>query len=703
MKDRILKLLADKKARMSLPKLARELGLRAADRTRLAKALKDLEAKGLVHRVRDNYAAPPRSQVEAGVFVPAAGGYGFVVLDVQGKDKGVIPATDVEGGGREDIFIPARFRAGALRGDTVEVLSTDKGRKGKPEGRIVRVLRKAATRRIGVYKERSGQPFFQPFDEPSQDDLPIASREGLAPAPGMIVEVDRDRMTLARVLGDPEAPGVDIETVLRKYDLPSEFPADVLEEAAAVSDVRVPEDTPGREDFTSWPTVTIDGETAQDFDDAVSARDLGNGRCLVGVHIADVSHYVRPGTALDRAARERATSVYLPGRTLPMLPERLSNDICSLRPNRPRLAFSVLLELDGRGKVLGADFKPSFIRTEARMTYTSVSRILEGDEEERRRHAPLVPHLLRLREAAQALRRRRLEEGSLDFDLLEPELVYSEGKLAAVVSAERNEAHEIIEDLMVAANEAVAAYVSAHGAPSLYRVHPAPARADLEKLREILTSFGLELPPAAKVVVKDIQKVLRAAERRPEAKVIHFLILRALRLAVYSAVNSGHYGLAKTNYTHFTSPIRRYPDLVVHRVLRRVLAGEKRKAADLSDLAVHCSNRERRADEAEKDLVEWRIFRFLKGRLGEETEGLIVDMNRAGLVVALTDYFVEGLVAYPDLDGDYYVRQTETRLVGKRKRRVFRLGDKVLVLVVAVDPVLRRIQLVLKAKEDSPR
>lgn len=690
MKDRILKLLADKKARMSLPKLARELGLRAADRTRLAKALKDLEAKGLVHRVRANYAAPPRSQVEAGVFVPAAGGYGFVVLDVRGRDEGGIPAPNIE-----DVFIPARFRAGALRGDTVEVLSTDKGRKGKPEGRIVRILRKAATRRIGVYKERSGQPFFQPFDEPSQDDLPIASREGLAPAPGMIVEVDRDRMTLARVLGDPEAPGVDIETVLRKYDLPSEFPADVLEEAAAVSDVRVPEDTPGREDFTSWPTVTIDGETAQDFDDAVSARDLGNGRCLVGVHIADVSHYVRPGTALDRAARERATSVYLPGRTLPMLPERLSNDICSLRPNRPRLAFSALLELDGQGKVLGADFKPSFIRTEARMTYTSVSRILEGDEEERRRHALLVPHLLRLREAAQALRRRRLEEGSLDFDLLEPELVYSEGKLAAVVSAERNEAHELIEDLMVAANEAVAATVSAHGAPSLYRVHPAPARADLEKLREILTSFGLELPPAAKVVVKDIQKVLRAAERRPEAKVIHFLILRALRLAVYSAANSGHYGLAKTNYTHFTSPIRRYPDLVVHRVLRRVLAGEKRKAADLSDLAVHCSDRERRAKEAERDLVEWRIFRFLKGRLGEETEGLIVDMNRAGLVVALTDYFVEGLVAYPDLDGDYYVRQTETRLVGKRKRRVFRLGDKVLVLVVAVDPVLRRIQLVL--------
>jgi len=688
MKDRILKLLAGTQQRMSPARLARELGGGAADKPRLAKALKELEALGLVQRVRDGYALPPRSQVETGVFSPAAGGYGFVAF----KDKG-----------RQDLFIPARFTAGALRGDTVEVLTTEKGRQGKPEGRVVRIVRKASTRRVGVYRERLGQPFFQPLDAPAKDDLPVASRGGLSPAPGMIVEVDRDRMTLTRVLGDPDAPGVDIETVLRKYDLAADFPPDALAEAAAVPGVRVPEDTLGREDFTGWPSVTIDGETAQDFDDAVSSRDLGGGRVLVGIHIADVSHYVRPGTPLDKAALDRATSVYLPGRTLPMLPERLSNDLCSLRPNQPRLAFSVLLELDGAGEVRSAAFKPSLIRTEARMTYDSVFRILEGDAGERRRFAPLVPHLERLREAARALRRRRLDEGSLDFDLIEPELVYSEGKLAAVVAAERNEAHALIEDLMVAANVAVAAHVAERGHPSLFRVHPPPGRADLEKLREILTSFGLEIPPAAKATVKDLQKVLRAAERRPEAKVINFLVLRALRIAVYSAANAGHYGLAKTNYTHFTSPIRRYPDLVVHRVLRRVLAGEKRKAADLEALALHCSERERRADEAERDLVVWRIFRFLRGKLGEETGGLVVDMNKAGLVVALTDFFVEGLVAYPDLDGDYYVRRSETRLVGRRNKRVFRLGERVRVQIAAVDPVLRRIQLVLKAKEVPAR
>jgi len=688
MKDRILKLLAGTKERMSPARLARELGCRASDKSRLAKALKELEALGLVHRVRDGYAAPPRSQVETGVFAPAAGGYGFVAF---------------EDGTREDLFIPARYTSGALRGDTVEVLTTEKGRKGKPEGRIVRIVRKASTRRIGVYKERLGQPFFQPLDAPSQDDLPIASRGGLSPAPGMIVEVERDRMTLARILGDPETPGVDLETVLRKFDLPASFPSDALEEAEAVPDVRAPEDTLGREDFTTWPAVTIDGESAQDFDDAVSARDLGGGRVLVGVHIADVSHYVRPGTALDWSACDRATSVYLPGRTLPMLPERLSNDLCSLRPNRLRLTFSVLLELDGAGEILSAAFKPSLIRTEARMTYDSVFRIIEGDAEERRRYAPLLPHLERLREAAQALRRRRLDEGSLDFDLIEPELVYSEGKLAAVVAAERNEAHELIEDLMVAANVAVATHIAERDYPSLFRVHPPPGRADLEKLREILTSFGLEIPPAAKATVKDLQKVLRAADKRPEAKVIHFLVLRALRIAVYSAANAGHYGLAKRNYTHFTSPIRRYPDLVVHRVLRRVLAGEKRKAADLEALALHCSERERRADEAERDLVVWRIFRFLRGKLGEETEGLVVDMNKAGLVVALTEYFVEGLVAYPDLDGDYYIRRSETRLVGKRNKRVFRLGQRVRVQIAAVDPVMRRIQLVLKTKEVPAR
>lgn len=688
MKDRILRLLAGKTERLSPSRIARELGCKASEKPRLAKALKELESRGLVHRVRDGYAAPPRSQVDSGVFSPAAGGYGFVSF----KDKS-----------REDLFIPARFTAGALRGDTVEVLVTEKGLKGKPEGRIVRILRKASTRRVGVYRERLGQPFFQPLDAPAKDDLPIASRAGLTPAPGMIVEVERDRMTLARVLGDPEAPGVDIETVLRKYDLAAAFPEDALEEAAAVPEVGVPEDGPGRRDFTAWPSVTIDGETAQDFDDAVSVRELGGGRTLVGVHIADVSHYVLPGSALDRSALDRATSVYLPGRTLPMLPERLSNDICSLRPNRPRLAFSVLLELDGGGEVLSADFTPSLIRTEARMTYDSVFRILEGDAGERGRFAPLVPHLERLGEAARALRRRRLEDGSLDFDLIEPELVYSEGKLAAVVAAERNEAHEVIEDLMVAANVAVAARVSERGYPALFRVHPPPGRSDLEKLREILTSFGLEIPPAARATVKDLQKVLRAAERRPEAKVINFLVLRALRIAAYSAVNAGHYGLAKTNYTHFTSPIRRYPDLVVHRVLRRVLAGEKKKAAGLDALALHCSERERRADEAERDLVLWRIFRFLRGKLGEETEGLIVDMNKAGLVVALTEYFVEGLIAYPDLDGDYYVRRSETRLEGRRNRRVFRLGERVRVQIAAVDPVLRRIQLVLKAKGAAVR
>lgn len=688
MKERILRILARRNERLSPARIARELGCKASEKPRLARALKELESRGLVHRVRDGYSAPPRSQVENGVFVPAAGGYGFVSFE----DKS-----------REDLFIPARYTSGALRGDAVEVLVIEKGLKGKPEGRVVRIVRKASTRRIGVYRERMGHPYFQPLDVPAQDDLPIASRAGLSPAPGMIVEVERDRMTLARVLGDPEAPGVDIETVLRKYALPAEFPAEALAEAEAAPDVRIPEDTLGRRDFTDWPSLTIDGESAQDFDDAVSARDLGEGRLLVGVHIADVSHYVRPGTALDRSALDRATSVYLPGRTLPMLPERLSNDICSLRPNRHRLAFSVLLELDGSGEVLNAAFAPSLIRTEARMTYDSVFRILEGDAGERRRYASLVPHLERLRQAARALRQRRMEAGSLDFDLIEPELVYSGGKLAAVVAAERNEAHELIEDLMVAANVAVANHVAERGYPSLYRVHPPPVRSDLEKLRETLTSFGLELPPAAKVKVKDLQAVLRAAERRPEAKVIHFLVLRALRIAAYSATNAGHFGLAKTDYAHFTSPIRRYPDLVVHRVLRRVLAGERKKASGLEALALHCSERERRADEAERDLVVWRIFRFLRGRLGEETGGLIVDMNKAGLVVALTDYFVEGLIAYPDLDGDYYVRRSETRMVGRRNKRVFRLGERVRVQVAAVDPVLRRIQLVLKGKEAPAR
>jgi ribonuclease R len=333
------------------------------------------------------------------------------------------------------------------------------------------------------------------------------------------------------------------------------------------------------------------------------------------------------------------------------------------------------------------------------MTYTSVFKIFQGDATERRRYKTLVPEFLLMRELAETLRARREEQGSLNFDLLEPELVYQGGRLQSVAAFEANEAHHLIEEFMVAANEAVAGYLSRAGRPSLYRVHPPPGRADLEELRDFLDYFGITLPKPEQTTSRDLQRILKQVEGKAEEKIIQQHVLRALRLAVYAAENTGHYGLAKEDYTHFTSPIRRYPDLIVHRVLRAELGEGEEKLAGLPELAIHCSERERKADEAEKELVEWRIFRLLKEKLGEELSGLVVDMNKAGVVVELEDFFVHGLIPFADLGGDYFYRKSKQLLVGRRSGRRFTVGQRITVVLAAVDPQLRRMTLVLAGAE----
>jgi ribonuclease R len=622
-----------------------------------------------------------------GRFVTARPGFGFVTPDAGGQD----------------IFVPARYAQEAMPGDEVAVSVVEKGRFGKPEGRVERILKKGRTALLGIYKERAGAPFLQPFDSLSQDDLPLKSRGRLHPAAGMIVEADRATLTVTCVLGRPEDPGVDAQVVIRRYQLRSEFGPAALREAAACPDDVPREALEGRLDFRDWASVTIDGEKAQDFDDAVSIRRLPAGGWLLGVHIADVSHYVAPGSALDREAFERGTSVYFPDLTLPMLPEKLSNDLCSLRPRVPRLAFSVLIEVAEDGRVRKTEFAPSVIRTAHRMTYTSVFKIFEGDAEEAARFADVAPDLLIMRELAEALRRNRLAEGSLDFDLVEPELVYEEGKLLAVAAGERNEAHRLIEEFMVAANVAVARRFSEKKAPSIYRVHPPPGVSDLEKLRDLILNFGLTLPDPAKVRSKDLQRVLEKAKGLPGEKFIGIQVLRAMKLAVYSSKNVGHYGLAKADYTHFTSPIRRYPDLVVHRLLKALLAREAPSRLPLEAIAASASDRERNAAEAEQALVEWRIFRFLKDRLGEEFGGIVVDVVKAGLVVEIDEYFVAGLLPFASLSGDFEPKPAARRLRPKRRRKTFDLGDAVRVILVSCDPALRRMSFVPAADPEERR
>ena len=683
---RIVPLLRKFPAGLTVPRIAEELHLGRRERTKLVEDLKRLMREKVVRRDRHHFVLAPRSGVVRGTFLATRRGFAFV---------------SPEDGG-EDVFVPGRSTGGALHGDHVEVFVTGLGRPGKPEGRVLRVLKKETTRFLGVYKERGGRGYVLPFDAASLEESPVKPAAGLAPREEMIVEVDRKTMALTAVLGRADDPGVDTEVVIRRRGLAKTFPAATLAEAAAVPDEIGAGDLEGRRDFRDWPTVTIDGEKAQDFDDAVGVRRLENGHVLLGVHIADVAHYVKPGTELDAEAYRRATSVYFPDLTLPMLPEKLSNNLCSLRPRVPRLTMSVLMEIDGQGRVVDAKFMPSVIQTVERMTYTSVFKILQGEEEERRRYGPLVPGFLLMQDLARRLRARRREEGGLDFDLVEPELVYREGLLQGVVAAERNEAHMLIEDFMVAANVAVADFLARRGVPSIYRVHPAPAPGDLEKLRTLLAAFGLALPEAKRIKSRDLQRVLEAVKGKAEEKFVSVQVLRAMKLAAYSAENAGHYGLAQTSYTHFTSPIRRYPDLVVHRQLKSAIAGGAPEPRPIEAAARHSSERERAADDAERDLITWRILRLLKTRLGEEFAGTVIDITKAGLIVELDDYFADGLLPYQALDGDYYVRRTTKTLRGRKRGRTFNLGERLRVVLVACDPILQRMSFVLARASGGP-
>lgn len=684
MDSEIVDLLRKRREGLSFQKIARELHLSPKEKHHLGKALKRLESQNIILRLKRKYHVPAKTNLIRGRYIPSLRGFGFVTP---------------EEGGAEDIFIPARYTAGAVRGDLVEILYRARGRKGKPEGRVIRILKKERETVLGFYRERWGDRFFSPLDSPFSEEVPLPWKKDRHLRSGTIVEVDRKTWRLIEVLGMPDEPGVDTRVVIKKYVLPSVFSPESLEEAGSISAEIGPRERERRKDFRKWKTVTIDGENAQDFDDAVSVKRLANGHFLLGVHIADVSHFVKPGTSLDKDALERGTSVYFPDLTLPMLPERLSNDICSLRPRQDRLAFSVLLKINPEGKLVEDEFVPSLIRTEERMTYASVFRIFQGDDKEKKKFSSLIPDLLLMQKLASLLRRNREKEGSLDFDLTEPELVYKAGSLHSVVSLERNEAHQLIEEFMLAANEAVACFLGRENVSLLYRIHPRPALKDLERLKEMLAHFGLALPPPKKISSKDLQGVLREVEGKSEEKFVSLQVLRSLRLAVYSEENEGHYGLAKKEYTHFTSPIRRYPDLVIHRILKETLERKRGKTASLSSLARHCSQRERAAEEAERELMEWRILGFLKQKLGEEFNGIIVDITRAGLVVELDDYFVDGIVPYSDLGGDYFLKRTGKTLVGKRTGRTFELGDRIRVTLASVDPILKRMSLSLIEEE----
>ncbi len=686
MVKQILSLLSRNKGGMSLSRISRELGLSSEDKVSLRKQIRKLEGQGIVLKLRKKYFLRPRSNITQGKFVSSGRGYGFVIPEEEHL---------------EDIFVPARFAGDAYHGDLVEVHYRERGRGAKPEGRVIRILEKERESLLGMSRVQAGRIFFLPFGGATLQEMPIKCNGNRFPSPGEVIRVRRDTLCLEEILGDLDKPGVDVRVIIERHGLEDEFSSEALEEAKSIPDAVAHQQRKGRIDHTDWPTVTIDGENAQDFDDAVSIKSLPNGNYLLGVHIADVSHYVHPGTALDKDAFKRGTSVYFPDLTLPMLPEKLSNQVCSLRPQEEKLTVSVVMEIDQKGEVLHADFYPSLIRTAERMTYNSVLKIIRGDGEEKKRYVPLVQDLIQMWRLSRILRAKRIEEGGLDFDLTEPELVYKEGSLSSVIPFEANEAHHIIEEFMVLANESVASFLAAKDIPLIYRVHPKPLLSDLDNLRELLDTLRITLPPSRKINSKDLQHVLEQAKGKSEEKFVTLQVLKSLRLAEYSVENDGHYGLAKERYTHFTSPIRRYPDLMVHRILKGSFHQDEVQPEGLISVARHCSQRERAAEEAEKDLVEWRIFRFLKQKLGDEFEGVIVGIMKAGLMVELDDYLVQGLVPFRDLGNDYYLKRSEKILVGKKSGKAYRLGSRTKVVLVSVNPILRRMDLMIASSMEN--
>ena len=710
--EQLLKLIREKVDHPATPReLLQRLKIPREQRPTFKRLLKDLAGTGALVETRGNrFGVPDRMNLVVGRITTNPRGFGFVVPDR--------PLEDVTG----DIYVAGSNLNQAMHGDRVVARIervTDRG----VEGRIVRILERGAASVVGRYDvDASGMGFVVPFDRRLIMDVQIPGGEHKDAEPGDMVTVEITRWpTAARgplgrvteVLGDIEEPGVDTEIIIRKHGIPDEHGEDAIAEARRLGGEVREKDLRGRTDFRGRTTVTIDGEHARDFDDAITLGRLPNGNYWLGVHIADVAHYVPEGGALDEEAYERGTSVYFPERAVHMFPSELATGLCSLNPHVDRLAQSCLMEIDRRGQVLRYEMHDGVIHSDARMTYTDVNAILTGDDPDvRARYAELVPLFEDMRDLFEILNRRRHRRGSIDFDLKEPEIVLDDqGMVEEIVALERNVAHRIIEEFMLVANETVAQHLDENAVPSLYRVHEEPDPMKVEQFEEFVTTLGYSLAaPKGAIKPRHFQKLVEKMRGTPEEKPIAFLMLRTMQKARYDASNLGHFGLAADSYTHFTSPIRRYPDLVVHRTLRESRQGamtpERREELtdDLPEMARHTSERERRADDAERELVQWKKVRFMADKVGDEFNGYITGVTSFGLFIELVEHFVEGLVHISTMADDYYRFQERLHVLsGENTGKVYRLGDRVKVQVVKVDMERRQVDLGLLEILESVR
>jgi ribonuclease R len=815
--------------------LLRELGLHGPERRELTERLHELVKKGELLQIDSDRYAIPKAKTGKDALVGRLSlhrdGFGFVIPDAATLD----PRLKARLAG--DVFIPPPFIGSAMHGDRVLVDVTAFRPDGKAEGRIVRVVGRAHPTVVGKFHYGNRNNYVTPMDakvsqgiviptgmeypeaeqsaprdsvveeqqspfqhsRATNDQRPTtktkgsphrvlgneAHRKQWSDLEGVIVDVEitdwptatqNPRGRVVEILGYEDDFGVDVEIIIRKFHLPHRFPAAVLKEAEEAESAIAALELRNRHDYRDLAIVTIDGETARDFDDAVRVTLLDNGNYELQVHIADVAHYVTPESALDQEARLRGTSVYFPDRAVPMLPLELSTDICSLRPQVDRLVMSCVMEIDHQGEVVNYRLDQGVIRSAERMTYTDVHAVLEGDAVLRQRYAPLVEMFERMRDLAMILNRKRERRGSIDFDLPEPVIEFDEnGMMKGVTRSERNIAHRLIEEFMLAANECVAQHLENHRVASLYRIHEKPDAKRVYDFEVLAATFGyslgvgalpihrvqtktdrrashgtgrrareIEVPKDVHITPRMYQKLADKIAGKPEERILSYLMLRSLKQARYSEENLGHFALASPTYTHFTSPIRRYPDLIVHRILKDVLQKSEGSAdataalerganstahtrdrqhhddaaspwskrrdysaqqesleplggpislVELHEIAEESSHSERRADEAERELMEWKKVKFMQDRVGEDFDSLITSVTKFGFFVELTDLFVEGLVPLNTLSDDHYTYHETTReIIGQRSRKIYAIGQRLRVILDRIDPVEKKLQ-----------
>ncbi len=695
--EELLRLMKEEDRPLLLREILRRLGLGREQRREAREYLKDLADAGKVVRIRGNrYGLPSKMNLVVGRVKTHPDGYGFVIPEKEGE---------------EDIFISARNLKEAMNGDRVVARIESIRKKGK-EGSVIRILERKTRKVVGKFTKGKNYSYIIPEDERILQEIFIPEGETKRARPNQIVVAEitqypteraRPAGRITHILGYPDDPEIEPQIIIHKYDLPHRFTSAALKEAQNLSPEPSPEEYKDRVDLRGIPTFTIDGENARDFDDAVSIEKEKDGGAKLYVSISDVSHYVREGTSLDEEGYLRGTSVYFPDRAIPMFPPGLSNEICCLHPRVDRLTLTVELRYDEEGERKSVQFYPSVIRSDERLTYTLVRKILvDEDEELRRRFHHLLPSLEFMADLCQELRRRRTERGAIDFDLPEPEVILNlQGEAEDIIRAERNLAHQLIEEFMIAANEAVARFMEEKGVPFIYRIHEPPKKEAIDEFRRLISHLGYKMRKDTDHSPKEFQRVLSDIKGKPEERMVNGILLRSMKWARYSAKNLGHFGLASDAYTHFTSPIRRYPDLIVHRLLKQALSKKEIKISEevLASKAEHLSDRERVAMEADREIVNRYRVRFMRDRIGEEFEGIISGVTAFGFFVELKDIFVEGLVRVTSLHDDYYqLHEKKYCLVGERTHKTFRIGDEVKVRVDRVDVERRHIDFGLIEK-----